>query len=231
VAFRASILTLYPEMFPGSLGVSLAGRALERGDWELGVHQIRDFATDKHHMVDDTPAGGGPGMVLKVDVLGRAIDSVADARPKLLMSPRGIPLDQAMVRDLSVGEGVIIVCGRFEGVDERVIEARELLEVSVGDYVLSGGEPAAIVLLDAIVRLLPGVMGSAQSELEESFENGLLEHPHYTKPREWEGREIPPVLLSGDHGAVKRWRKEKSLELTARRRPDLGQGAGKQKKP
>ena len=231
MAFRASILTLYPEMFPSSLGVSLAGRALERGDWELGVHQIRDFATDKHHMVDDTPAGGGPGMVLKADVLGRAIDSVADTRPKLLMSPRGIPLDQAMVRDLSVGTGVVIVCGRFEGVDERVIEARELQEVSVGDYVLSGGEPAAIVLLDAIVRLLPGVMGSAQSELEESFENGLLEHPHYTKPREWEGPEIPPVLLSGDHGAVERWRKEKALELTAKRRPDLGQGAGKQKKP
>ncbi|VAW02988.1 tRNA (guanine(37)-N(1))-methyltransferase [hydrothermal vent metagenome] len=231
MSFRASILTLYPEMFPGSLGVSLAGRALERGDWELDLHQIRDFATDKHHMVDDTPAGGGPGMVLKADVLGRAIDSVADTRPKLLMSPRGIPLDQAMVRDLSVGAGVVIVCGRFEGVDERVIEARELQEVSVGDYVLSGGEPAAIVLLDAIVRLLPGVMGSAQSELEESFENGLLEHPHYTKPREWEGREIPPVLLSGDHGAVERWRKEKALELTARRRPDLGQGAGKQKKP
>ncbi len=221
MSFRASILTLYPEMFPGSLGVSLAGRALERGDWELDLHQIRDFATDKHHMVDDTPAGGGPGMVLKADVLGRAIDSISDDRPKLLMSPRGIPLDQAMVRDLSVGAGVVIVCGRFEGVDERVIEARELQEVSVGDYVLSGGEPAAIVLLDAIVRLLPGVMGSAQSELEESFENGLLEHPHYTKPREWEGREIPPVLLSGDHGAVERWRKEKARELTAQRRPDL----------
>jgi len=231
MSFRASILTLYPEMFPGSLGVSLAGRALERGDWGLDVHQIRDFATDKHHMVDDTPAGGGPGMVLKADVLGRAIDSVGDTRPKLLMSPRGIPLDQAMVRDLSVGEGVVIVCGRFEGVDERVIEARELQEVSVGDYVLSGGEPAAIVLLDAIVRLLPGVMGSAQSEFEESFENGLLEHPHYTKPREWEGREIPPVLLSGDHGAVERWRKEKARDLTKQRRPDLGQGAGKQKKP
>ncbi len=221
MSFRASILTLYPEMFPGSLGVSLAGRALERGDWQLDLHQIRDFATDKHHMVDDTPAGGGPGMVLKADVLGRAIDSVADTRPKLLMSPRGIPLDQAMVRDLSVGAGVVIVCGRFEGVDERVIEARNLLEVSVGDYVLSGGEPAAIVLLDAIVRLLPGVMGSARSGLEESFENGLLEHPHYTKPREWEGREIPSVLLSGDHGAVERWRKEKSQEMTKKRRPDL----------
>jgi len=221
MTFRASILTLYPEMFPGTLGVSLAGKALERGDWSLETHQIRDFATDKHHMVDDTPAGGGPGMVLKADVLASAIDHVADERPRLLMSPRGIPLDQAMVRDFASGSGVIIVCGRFEGVDERVIEGRNLQEVSVGDYVLSGGEPAAIVLLDAVVRLLPNVMGSDLSEIDESFENGLLEHPHYTKPREWEGREIPPVLLSGNHGAVEKWRKEKSLELTARRRPDL----------
>ncbi len=226
MSFRASVLTLYPEMFPGSLGVSLAGRALERGDWALDVHQIRDFATGKHHVVDDTPAGGGPGMVLKADVLARAIDEVADdpkadERPKLLMSPRGKQLDQAMVRDLALGPGAVIVCGRFEGVDERVIEARGLQEVSIGDYVLSGGEPAAIVLLDAIIRLLPGVMGSDLSELDESFENGMLEHPHYTKPREWEGREIPPVLLSGDHGAIEKWRKEKSQELTARRRPDL----------
>ena len=228
--FHASVLTLYPEMFPGSLGVSLAGRALAGGDWVMDTHQIRDFASDKHHMVDDTPAGGGPGMVLKADVLGRAIDSVGDIRPKLLMSPRGRPLDQAMVRELSSGPGVIIVCGRFEGVDERVIEARELQEVSIGDYVLSGGEPAAIVLLDAIVRLLPGVMGSDQSGLEESFEHGLLEHPHYTKPREWEGREIPPVLLSGNHGAVERWRKEKSLELTKKRRPDLLQSGQKNQK-
>ena len=225
MSFRASILTLYPEMFPGSLGVSLAGRALERGDWLLDVHQIRDSADDKHHTVDDTPSGGGPGMVLKADVLGRAIDAVADdksdERPRLLMSPRGRPLDQAMVRDFSAGPGVVIVCGRFEGVDERVIEARQLQEVSIGDYVLSGGEPAAIVLLDAIVRLLPGVMGSGLSELDESFESGMLEHPHYTKPREWEGREIPPVLLSGNHGAVEKWRKEMSQELTAKRRPDL----------
>ena len=221
MAFRASVLTLYPEMFPGTLGVSLAGRALERGDWAFDAHQIRDFATDKHHMVDDTPAGGGPGMVLKADVLARAVDHVADQRPKLLMSPRGKPLDQAMVRDLAKGDGVIIVCGRFEGVDERVIEGRNLQEVSVGDYVLSGGEPAAIVLLDAVIRLLPGVMGSTLSGVDESFENGSLEHPHYTKPREWQGREIPPVLLSGDHGAVERWRKEKSLELTRKRRPDL----------
>ena len=208
-------------MFPGSLGISLAGRALARGEWAMDVHQIRDFATDKHHMVDDTPAGGGPGMVLKADVLGRAIDSVADSRPKLLMSPRGRVLDQAFVHQLAAGPGAVIVCGRFEGVDERVIEGRELQEVSIGDYVLSGGEPAAIVLIDAIVRLLPGVMGSNLSEIDESFENGLLEHPHYTKPREWEGRDIPPVLLSGDHGAVERWRKQKSLEITGQRRPDL----------
>jgi tRNA (guanine37-N1)-methyltransferase len=221
MSFRASILTLYPEMFPASLGMSIAGRALGRGDWGLDVHQIRDFATDKHHMVDDTPAGGGPGMVLKPDVLARAIDHVGDDRPRLLMSPRGTPLDQQMVRELAAGPGAIIVCGRFEGVDERVIEGRKLREVSVGDYVLSGGEPAAIVLLDAVIRLLPGVMGSDLSEIEESFENGLLEHPQYTKPRQWEGREIPPVLLSGDHGAVKRWRVEKSRQLTRKRRPDL----------
>ena len=221
MSFRASVLSLYPEMFPGPLCVSLAGRALERGDWALDVHQIRDFATDRHHMVDDTPSGGGPGMVLKADVLARAIDHVADDRPRLLMSPRGKPLDQAMVRNFSAGSGVIIVCGRFEGVDERVIEARELQEVSIGDYVLSGGEPAALVLLDAIVRLLPGVMGSGLSEIDESFENGLLEHPHYTKPRLWEGLEIPAVLLSGDHGAVDRWRKQQSLALTKLRRPDL----------
>ena len=224
MSFRASILTLYPEMFPGALGVSLAGRALERGDWALDVHQIRDFAHDRHHKVDDTPAGGGSGMVLRADVLGEAIDHVAgaaDARPKLLMSPRGKPLDQAMVHELAEGEGAVIICGRFEGVDERVIEARYLQEVSVGDYVLSGGEPAALVLLDAVVRLLPGVMGSALSGQDESFENGLLEYPHYTRPREWEEREIPPVLLSGDHKAIERWRQEQSKELTMKRRPDL----------
>jgi len=221
LSFRASILTLYPEMFPGPLGVSLAGRALERKDWQLETVQIRDFATDKHRMVDDTPAGGGPGMVLKADVLAAAIDSVADDRPGLLMSPRGKPLDQKMIRDFAGKPGLIIVCGRFEGVDERVIEGRNLQEVSVGDYVLSGGEPAAIVMLDAIVRLLPGVMGSNLSELDESFEHGLLEHPHYTKPREWEGLTIPDVLLSGDHGAVDRWRAEKSQEITQKRRPDL----------
>lgn len=224
MSFRASILTLYPEMFPGPLGVSLAGRALERADWALDVHQIRDFAHDRHHTVDDTPAGGGSGMVLRADVLGEAIDHVAgaeDARPRLLMSPRGKPLDQAMVHELAEGEGAVIICGRFEGVDERVIEARNLREVSVGDYVLSGGEPAALVLLDAVVRLLPGVMGSALSGQDESFENGLLEYPHYTKPRTWEGHEIPDVLLSGDHGGIEKWRQAQSLELTKKRRPDL----------
>jgi len=223
MSFRASVLSLYPEMFPGPLGLSLAGRALERGDWVLDVSQIRDFASDRHHTVDDTPAGGGPGMILRADVLGAGIDHIAanDDRPRLLMSPRGTPLDQSMVRELAAGDGVVIVCGRFEGIDERVIEARNLREVSIGDYVLSGGEPAAIVLLDAIVRLLPGVMGSHLSELDESFENGLLEHPHYTRPREWEGLEIPEVLLSGDHGRIEKWRREQSLELTGKRRPDL----------
>lgn len=224
MSFAADILTLYPNMFPASLGMSIAGRALERGDWSIKTHQIRDFAVDKHSTVDDSPAGGGPGMVLKADVLGAAIDSLGDEndhRPRLLMSPRGKPLDQAMVRDLALGDGVVIVCGRFEGVDERVIEARNLQEVSIGDYVLSGGEPAAIILLDAIVRLLPGVMGSDLSELDESFENGLLEHPQYTKPRMWEGREIPPILLSGNHGAVEKWRQDQALEVTKNKRPDL----------
>ena len=226
MSFAADILTLYPQMFPASLGMSIAGRALERGDWSLATHHIRDFAIDKHKTVDDSPAGGGPGMVLKPDVLGRAIDSLAvdgvvDDRPRLLMSPRGKPLDQAMVHEFAAGSGVVIVCGRFEGVDERVIKARNLQEVSIGDYVLSGGEPAAIILLDAIVRLLPGVMGSDLSELDESFENGLLEHPQYTKPRVWEGLEIPPVLLSGNHGAVEKWRHEQAKKVTKTKRPDL----------
>ncbi|MBB3936486.1 tRNA (guanosine(37)-N1)-methyltransferase TrmD [Aureimonas phyllosphaerae] len=222
--FHASVLTLYPEMFPGPLGVSLAGRALERGDWRLEARQIRDHGIGRHRTVDDTPAGGSPGMVLRPDVLAEAIDAATpdgDARPRLLMSPRGRPLDQARVREIAAGPGAVIVCGRFEGVDERVIEARALEEVSIGDYILSGGEMAALVLLDAVVRLLPGVMGNAQSGQTESFEDGLLEHPHYTRPAVWEGREIPPVLASGHHGAVERWRREAAERLTAERRPDL----------
>ncbi len=224
MSFRASVLTLYPQMFPGHLAESLAGRALERGDWFLEAVQIRDFATDKHRSVDDTPAGGGAGMVLRPDVLAAAIDSVSppeDQRPRLLMSPRGAPLTQARVRDLAAGEGVVLVCGRFEGVDQRVIDGRQLEEVSIGDYVLSGGEPAALVLLDAVVRLLPGVMGNACSAVLESFEDGLLEHPHYTKPQEWEGQSIPPVLLSGNHAAIEAWQRAAATELTKARRPDL----------
>jgi len=224
VTFRATVLTLYPEMFPGALGVSLAGKALERGDWSLETVQIRDFGLGRHRAVDDTPAGGGAGMVLRADVLGAAIDHAApeaDGRPRLLMSPRGKPLTQARVRELAEGSGAIIVCGRFEGVDQRVIEARQLEEVSIGDYILSGGEPAALVLLDAVVRLLPGVMGNEESGGEESFENGLLEHPHYTRPPEWEGRPIPQVLMSGNHARIAAWRREQAERLTAERRPDL----------
>jgi tRNA (guanine37-N1)-methyltransferase len=224
VSFRATVLTLYPEMFPGALGLSLAGKALERGDWSLETVQIRDFGLGRHRAVDDTPAGGGAGMVLRADVLGAAIDYAApeeDARPKLLMSPRGKPLTQARVRELAAGPGAVIVCGRFEGVDQRVIEARNLEEVSIGDYILSGGEPAALVLLDAVVRLLPGVMGNEESGGEESFENGLLEHPHFTRPPEWEGRPIPEVLMSGNHGKIAAWRREQAGKLTTERRPDL----------
>jgi tRNA (guanine37-N1)-methyltransferase len=222
--FRATVLTLYPEMFPGPLGLSLAGRALASGSWALETLQIRDFASDRHRTVDDTPAGGGAGMVMRADVLARAIDHAApadDPRPRLLMSPRGRPLTQARVRQLAGGPGAVIVCGRFEGVDQRVIEARALEEVSVGDYILSGGEPAALVLLDATVRLLPGVMGNDQSGAEESFETGLLEHPHYTRPQEFEGREIPDVLLSGNHARIAEWRRRQAERLTRERRPDL----------
>jgi len=224
VAFRASILTLYPAMFPGPLGHALSGQALSRGDWLCEATDIRDFATDKHRSVDDTPSGGGAGMVLRADILGRAVDHVSpenDLRPRLLMSPRGLPLTQNRVRELASGTGAVIICGRFEGGDERVIEARGLEEVSIGDYVLSGGEVAAMALLDSIVRLLPGVMGNAQSGEHESFENGLLEHPHYTRPAEWEGRTIPDVLTSGNHAKVETWRREQSEKLTLERRPDL----------
>jgi tRNA (guanine37-N1)-methyltransferase len=223
-AFRADVLTLFPEMFPGTLGLSLAGEALKLGTWSLHTHDIRDHGLGKHRAVDDTPAGGGAGMVIRADVLAASIDSVVDAhdpRPRLLMSPRGKPLTQEMVREFSSGEGVIIICGRFEGVDERVIEARNLQEVSIGDYILSGGEPAALVLLDAIVRLLPGVMGKTESGEEESFENGLLEYPHYTRPREWEGRSIPEILLSGDHKKIAEWRRAESERITTLKRPDL----------
>jgi tRNA (guanine37-N1)-methyltransferase len=221
--WRASVLTIFPEMFPGALGLSLAGKALAAGTWSLDVADIRSFATDKHRTVDDTPAGGGPGMVMKADVLARAIDASAhqDARPRLLMSPRGIPLTQARVEALAAGPGVILVCGRFEGVDERVIAARGLEEVSIGDYVLSGGEIAAMALLDACVRLVPGVMGAAASIAEESFADGLLEYPQYTRPQVFEGRPIPDVLTSGDHGKIAAWRRAEAERLTSERRPDL----------
>jgi len=221
VTFSATILTLYPEMFPGPLGVSLAGKALQDGLWSLDTVQIRDFATDRHRSVDDTPAGGGAGMVLKPDVLAAAVDSVADGRPMLAMTPRGAPLTQARVRELAAGDGLILVSGRFEGFDERIFEARPIEPVSIGDYVLSGGEVAAMVVLDACVRLLPGVMGAASSGEEESFEQGLLEYPHYTRPVTWEGRTIPEVLRSGDHAKIAAWRLDRSREDTRLRRPDL----------
>ena len=232
MTFRATVLTLYPEMFPGSLGHSLAGKAMEAGTWSLEAVQIRDFATVRHRTVDDTPAGGGAGMVMRADVLARALDAASppgDARPRLLMSPRGKPLTQARVRALAAGPGAVILCGRFEGIDQRLIDARELEEVSIGDFILSGGEPAAIVLLDAVVRLLPGVMGNEASGSEESFEGGLLEHPHYTRPAEFEGRAIPEVLTSGNHAKIARWRHEQAEALTAQRRPDLLAAAQRQK--
>ncbi len=220
--WRASVLSIFPEMFPGPLGLSLAGKALVAGAWALDVVDIRTFATDRHRTVDDTPAGGGPGMVMKADILARAIDAAAaDARPRLLMSPRGVPLTQNRVEALAGGEGVVLVCGRFEGVDERVIAARGLEEVSVGDYVLSGGEIAAMALIDACVRLLPGVMGAPGSAAEESFTQGLLEYPHYTRPQVFEGEPIPEVLLSGDHAKIAAWRRAEAERLTRARRPDL----------
>ena len=208
MTFAATVLTLYPEMFPGPLGTSLAGRAMSEGKWSLDAVQIRDFATDKHKSVDDTPAGGGAGMVMRADVLAAAIDaSVRPGMPLLAMTPRGRPLTQARVRELATGPGVAILCGRFEGIDERLFEARDIEPVSIGDYILSGGEVGALVLLDACVRLLPGVMGAASSGDEESFESGLLEYPHYTRPQIWEGRTIPEVLRSGDHAKIAAWRK------------------------
>jgi tRNA (guanine37-N1)-methyltransferase len=222
--WRASVLTIFPEMFPGPLGLSLAGRALATGRWALEAIDIRAHASDKHRSVDDTPAGGGPGMVMRADVLGHALDAVAavdDPRPRLLMSPRGALLTQRRVEALAAGPGAILVCGRFEGVDERVIAARNLEEVSVGDYVLSGGETAALALLDACVRLLPGVMGQAASGHEETFAEGLLEYPQYTRPALWEGRAIPDVLTSGDHAKVAAWRRAEAERITLERRPDL----------
>lgn len=234
--WRATVLTLFPEMFPGPLGLSLAGRALATGIWALEAHDIRDYALDRHRSVDDTPAGGGPGMVLRADVLARAIDAVAaPGQPRLLMSPRGVPLTQAMVHDLAAGPAPLIVCGRFEGIDQRVIEARQLAEVSIGDYVLSGGEIAAMAVLDACVRLLPGVMGKLSSGEDESFSDGLLEYPQYTRPAEFEGRPIPAVLVSGDHGRVTAWRRAEAEALTKSRRPDLwarrGLDSGLKKEP
>ena len=226
-SWHATVLTLFPEMFPGPLGVSLAGKALATGVWSLEARDIRDSATDRHRSVDDTPAGGGPGMVLRADILAAAIDAAGASasgskdRPRLLMSPRGRPLTQSAVRQLAAGPGALIICGRFEGVDQRVIEARQLEEVSIGDYVLSGGEIAAMALIDACVRLLPGVMGKAESASEESFSDSLLEYPQYTRPQAFEGRQIPEILTSGDHAKVALWRRAEAERLTQARRPDL----------
>ncbi|HLW91891.1 MAG TPA: tRNA (guanosine(37)-N1)-methyltransferase TrmD [Roseiarcus sp.] len=222
--FAATVLTLFPEMFPGPLGLSLAGDALARGLWSLEARDIRDHGRGRHRAVDDTPAGGGPGMVMRVDVVAASLDATVkadDPRPRLLMSPRGEPFTQAKARAWAAGPGLVIFCPRFEGVDERVIAARRLIEVSIGDYILSGGEVAALAVLDACVRLIPGVMGKMESGAEESFESGLLEYPHYTRPREFEGREIPEALLSGDHARIVKWRREEASRLTRERRPDL----------
>jgi tRNA (guanine37-N1)-methyltransferase len=225
MAWHASVLTLFPEMFPGPLGFSLAGKALREGRWRLEAPDIRAFATDRHRSVDDAPFGGGAGMVMRPDVVDAAVDAALaggdPARPLIYLTPRGVLLDQAMVRDLAAGPGCILLCGRYEGVDQRVIEARGMREVSIGDYVLSGGEPAALVLLDACVRLLPGVMGQAASAEEESHAAGLLEYPHYTRPAEWQGRRVPEVLLSGHHAEVARWRRAEAERITRERRPDL----------
>jgi len=236
IPWRATVLTLFPEMFPGPLGASLAGKALASGLWNLEARDIRASATDRHRSVDDTPAGGGPGMVLRADVLAAAIDAAEMAsngltRPRLLMSPRGRPLTQSRVAELAAGPGPLIVCGRFEGIDQRVIEARGLEEVSIGDYVLSGGEIAALALIDACVRLLPGVMGKLESGADESFSDGLLEYPQYTRPQEFEGLPIPDVVTSGDHAKVAAWRRGESEALTRARRPDLWAARANQKRP
>ena len=226
-AWTASILTLFPDLYPGPLGASLSGRAIETGLWSLAVRDIRAFASDRHRTVDDRPAGGGAGMVLRPDIIAAAIDATLADRPDVVpiyLSPRGTPFTQQMAREVAAGPGVLLVCGRFEGLDERVIEARGLREVSIGDYVLSGGDLAAMVLIDAVVRLLPGVVGKEASILHESFEDGLLEHPHYTKPRTWEGRGIPDVLLSGDHARIAAWRRAEAERVTRERRPDLWEG-------
>jgi tRNA (guanine37-N1)-methyltransferase len=223
--WRATVLTIFPEMFPGPLGLSLAGKALDESKWELGVIDIRDFAGDKHRSVDDTPAGGGAGMVMRADIAAAAIDAARAAMPEgaptIYLSPRGYPFMQEQARELAEGPGIILLCGRFEGIDERVLQARNVEEISIGDYVLSGGELAAQVVIDAVVRLLPGVAGNESSLAEESFAQGLLEYPHYTRPRDWEGRPIPDVLLSGDHKKIAEWRREQAEKITKQRRPDL----------
>ncbi|MBV8848477.1 MAG: tRNA (guanosine(37)-N1)-methyltransferase TrmD [Methylobacteriaceae bacterium] len=224
MSWRATVLTLFPELFPGPLGTSLVGDALQRGMWSLEIKQIREHGLGRHRSVDDTPAGGGPGMVMRADVLAAALDAAVaaeDPRPRLLMSPRGIPFTQIMARELAAGPGLLIVCGRFEGVDQRVIEARQFREVSIGDFVLAGGEIAAMAVIEACIRLLPGVMGRQASGDEESFEDGLLEYPHYTRPRDWEGHTIPDVLLSGDHARIAAWRRAEAERITRERRPDL----------
>jgi tRNA (guanine37-N1)-methyltransferase len=233
MTWRASVLTIFPEMFPGPLGVSLAGKALAEDKWALEIIDVRDFATDRHRSVDDTPAGGGAGMVMRADIVASALDAAhagtEPGTPAIYLSPRGRPLTQTRVRALARGPGAILLCGRFEGIDQRVLDARDIEEISIGDYVLSGGELAAQVLIDACVRLLPGVAGNESSLAEESFAAGLLEYPHYTRPRDWEGRAIPEVLLSGDHKRIAEWRREQAEKLTKERRPDLWQRSRKQK--
>jgi len=222
--WKAKVLTLFPEMFPGLLGLSLAGQGLEAGSWALEAVDIRDFAADKHRTVDDPPFGGGPGMVIRPDVVSEAIDAAAGADPSLALiylTPRGRPLTQARVGELARGPGIVLLCGRYEGLDERVLDAHGLDEISLGDFVLSGGEAAAIAVIDACVRLLPGVVGAPESLIDESFENGLLEYPQYTRPREWRGRTVPEVLVSGDHEKIKAWRRHQAEAITRERRPDL----------